>query len=127
MTQRREITVCVSSSVSGLVDDLRRAYEALIEIQSHNEVHNDLENYLFEVAKWGMGDRRDRPDPAEFGDVIPRRYEVWWIHMLDVVVVVEATSAGKAKRIAQRMAHSAGFVDAEYVEMRARVLAEVAA
>lgn len=67
MSQRREVTVRVSGTVPGLVEDLRRVYEALLVIQSYNQIHNDLEDHLFEVGKWGLGDRTDRPDPTEFG------------------------------------------------------------
>lgn len=40
---------------------------ALEEIQKHNRLKHDLDDYLFNVAEWGLGRQPDRPDPAEYG------------------------------------------------------------
>jgi len=45
----------------------RRAHEALKEINRYNHLSNDLEAYLFDLAKYGMGEDVEKPLPQSFG------------------------------------------------------------
>ena len=59
-----------SDLVGGLGELARaflRAHAALQEINRYNRMHNDLEAYLFEIAKWGMGETEEHPKPESFG------------------------------------------------------------
>lgn len=44
-----------------------KAVNALKIIQEFNRLHNDKEAYLYEVAEWGLGARRTKPNPEDFG------------------------------------------------------------
>ena len=46
---------------------LDRAYTAITILQKYNRIHNDLEAYLWEVAEWGSGIRKDKPNPKDYG------------------------------------------------------------
>ena len=39
---------------------------ALKEIQKYNNLHNDLDTYLFEIAEWGLGIRVIKPSPVDY-------------------------------------------------------------
>lgn len=39
---------------------------ALLEIKNLNRINNDLEAYLYEVAKWGLGES-EKPNPVDYG------------------------------------------------------------
>ena len=41
--------------------------EALQTLKAFNPLRNDLDAYLYEVAKWGLGLRKERPGAAGFG------------------------------------------------------------
>jgi len=46
------------------VDNMRNALEI---IQQNNRLRNDLDSYIYEVTDWGLGFRKDEPDPGAFG------------------------------------------------------------
>ena len=46
---------------------LNRALTALDEIKRWNCIHNDLEAYLFDVARWGQGEIEEQPKMIDFG------------------------------------------------------------
>jgi hypothetical protein len=41
--------------------------EALEEIKKYNRLRNDLDAYLYEVADWGLGIRKEPPNPEDYG------------------------------------------------------------
>ena len=43
-----------------------RARSALIEINKFNRINDDIEAYLFNIAKWGLGEA-EKPDPKDYG------------------------------------------------------------
>ena len=43
------------------------ARQALAEINEYNHIRNDLDAYLFDLAEWGLGLRKDRPNKKDFG------------------------------------------------------------
>ena len=45
---------------------IRTAENALVEIIYRNQLRNDLDAYLLELALYGMG-KRGRPNPADYG------------------------------------------------------------
>ena len=60
--------------VKGLVDRYKSLSEAndrmrmaLLEINQYNNINNDLQAYLFDVAKWGMGEIESKPIPTDYG------------------------------------------------------------
>lgn len=63
------------SSVSPVICDIQfcghspllDAREALQEIKRFNRLNHDTDAYLFDVAKWGLGERESRPTLDEFG------------------------------------------------------------
>jgi len=46
---------------------LDNAHSALRILLSHNRLHHDLDAYLMDVAKWGLGEITEQPDPINFG------------------------------------------------------------
>jgi hypothetical protein len=48
-------------------DPIERMKAALLELRAYNPLHNDFEEYLFDVATWGLGESPDIPDPAKCG------------------------------------------------------------
>mgnify|MGYP001605110672 CR=1 FL=1 len=48
-------------------EQLQNAVAALEETNRFNSIHNDIEAYLFDVAEWGMGRGKEKPDPKVFG------------------------------------------------------------
>ena len=46
---------------------LFKATKALRIIKSFNHLRNDLDAYLFEVCLSGIGERKDWPDPKDYG------------------------------------------------------------
>jgi hypothetical protein len=44
-----------------------RAIEALNIIERYNPLRNDLDAYLLEVCKYGLGLREDLPEPKDYG------------------------------------------------------------
>jgi hypothetical protein len=44
-----------------------RSREALEVIQRYNHVNNDLQAYLYEVGKYGLGERDDMPKSEDYG------------------------------------------------------------
>lgn len=53
--------------MSSIEERLNRALTALDELKRWNRIHNDLEAYLFEVARWGQGETDEQPKPEDFG------------------------------------------------------------
>ena len=43
------------------------ALEALKELRQHNSLRGDFDAYLFELTKWGLGERPYRPVKTDFG------------------------------------------------------------
>lgn len=41
--------------------------EALKIIQAFNGMRNDLDAYLYDIAEWGLGKRKDKPKKEDFG------------------------------------------------------------
>ena len=46
---------------------MEKAIEALEEIKKFNRLHNDLDAYLYEIANWGLGIIKDKPDKEDYG------------------------------------------------------------
>ncbi len=63
--------VRISVVVKTQAEALRRARVALSEIARYNNVRNDLDAYLSDLADWGMGEREQRPDPKQYGLKLP--------------------------------------------------------
>ncbi len=40
---------------------------ALAEIIKHNKIENDLQSYLYDVADWGLGKLKYKPNPKDYG------------------------------------------------------------
>ena len=62
-------TVCDACNGTGRrheMDDLR-ARTALEEVRRLNRLRNDLDDYLFELAEWGLGKQEYAPNPADYG------------------------------------------------------------
>ena len=60
--------------VKGLVDRYKslaeineRQHTALETLKRHNPLHNDFEAYLYEIAKWGLGNIDTLPSPSDYG------------------------------------------------------------
>ena len=50
-----------------LVAENKRLREALEYLKHANPLHHDWDDYLFNIADWGLGNRETRPTPEEFG------------------------------------------------------------
>lgn len=50
-------------------EDLADAKAALKILMQANPMHNDRDAYLYEVARWGLGEIDNAPDPVAFGVV----------------------------------------------------------
>jgi hypothetical protein len=50
-----------------LIEELKKAKQALIILRNYNSVHNDLESYLYGVADWGLGEIDREPSPEHYG------------------------------------------------------------
>ena len=57
----------IAEFIRALGNDLEKAREALREINQYNLIHNDLEAYLYEVTKWGLGVLDEKPKLEDFG------------------------------------------------------------
>ena len=57
----------ISGTPWGMRDALFNAYIAIEEINKFNCIHNDLEAYLYDLASWGIGEIKTRPNPEGFG------------------------------------------------------------
>lgn len=44
-----------------------RTVEALEIIDAYNELSTDRDVYLFEITRWALGQREDKPTPEDFG------------------------------------------------------------
>ncbi len=55
------------ASVRELQQTVLRLRTALVEIDRYNGVNNDLDAYLAEVAKWGLGEIEEKPDRQSYG------------------------------------------------------------
>jgi len=53
--------------VASLVTENKRLREALEYLKHANPLHHDWDDYLFNIADWGLGNRETRPTPEEFG------------------------------------------------------------
>ena len=47
--------------------DLERAQEALYILREFNNIKNDTDAYLWDIIEWGLGERRERPVPQQYG------------------------------------------------------------
>ena len=48
---------------------MTNAEKALAELVTRNPIRSDMDDYAVEVALWGLGLRKDRPDPTEYGQL----------------------------------------------------------
>jgi len=48
-------------------EDFDKMEEALKIHNRHNNIGNDLKAYLWEVAKWGLGQKQKKPKPEDYG------------------------------------------------------------
>lgn len=55
------------AQVAGLQNEITRLRAALTEIQRYNNINNDRDAYLYELADWALGEQAERPDPVQFG------------------------------------------------------------
>lgn len=46
---------------------LKRAKEALKEIQKYNRISNDLDAYIWEMARYGLWQEENKPNPKDYG------------------------------------------------------------
>lgn len=44
-----------------------KAINALTILKRFNGLRNDLDAYLFEVIRWGLGERKTKPKPEIYG------------------------------------------------------------
>lgn len=45
----------------------QRLQEALREYQRYNELHNDLEAYLYAMGEWALGEDPEKPNKEDYG------------------------------------------------------------
>lgn len=50
-----------SDDLKEVKKSLKKARKALTELKRYNQVRNDLQAYLWEVAKFGLGERKSMP------------------------------------------------------------------
>lgn len=65
--KRTAQTSTSTATVVRLRDGLKRATEALTEILKHHNIKNDLDAYLYEVARYGLGQVEKRPESKYYG------------------------------------------------------------
>jgi len=49
-----------------VIDDIRKAYQALNIISMYNGMRNDLDAYLNDVYEWAVN-HKNKPNPKDFG------------------------------------------------------------
>jgi hypothetical protein len=47
--------------------ELERAQEALYILREFNNIKNDIDAYLWDIIEWGLGERRERQVPQQYG------------------------------------------------------------
>lgn len=47
--------------------DFDNMEEALNIHQEYNNIGNDLKAYLWEIAEWGLGNKKEKPNPEDYG------------------------------------------------------------
>lgn len=57
------------------MDKYERMEKVLYRLMDFNNLKNDLDSYLWDLIEFGIGDRRDEPNPLDYG--------LEKIHMLD--------------------------------------------
>ena len=53
--------------ISARMEKEERLIDALKEYQHSNPILNDLDAYLYELGKWGLGEEEDKPTREKFG------------------------------------------------------------
>ena len=53
--------------ISARMEKEERLIDALKEYQHFNPILNDLDAYLYELGKWGLGEEEDKPTREKFG------------------------------------------------------------
>ena len=48
-------------------EEIKRLKEALSIYQKYNRLNNDLDDYLFEIGKWGLDEVSQKPNPKDYG------------------------------------------------------------